>query len=116
MNCFAIEGANAAIRDQDGLAQTIAKVDEARKRIATIAADNGLTTVPSAANFVAIDCGRDGDFARAVLAELSQQGIFVRMPGVAPQDRCIRISVGTPDDLDLFEECFPIALRRAAIG
>ncbi len=114
MNGFAVEGANAAIRDQDWLAQTITKVDEARKRIASIAAENGLTTIPSAANFVAIDCGRDGDFARAVLSELSKQGIFVRMPGVAPQDRCIRISVGTPDDLDLFEECFPIALRRAA--
>lgn len=116
MNCFAIEGAIAAIRDQQWLTQTKIKVDEARKRIASIAADNGLTIIPSAANFVAIDCGRDGDFARAVLAELSQQGIFVRMPGVAPQDRCIRISVGTPDDLDLLEECLPIALRRAASG
>ncbi len=114
MNCFGIEAANAAIRDQQWLVQTIAKVDEARKRIAKIAADNGLTSLPSGANFVAIDCGRDGDFARVVLAELSKQGIFVRMPGVAPQDRCIRVSAGTTDDLDLFEECFPLALARAA--
>ncbi len=114
MNCFGIEGANAAMRDQQWLAQTIAKVDDARKRIAKIAADNGLTSLPSGANFVAIDCGRDGDFARVVLAELSKQGIFVRMPGVAPQDRCIRVSAGTKDDLDLFEECFPLALKRAA--
>ncbi len=116
MNCFGIEAANAAMRDQQWLAQTIASVDGARKRIAEIAQNNGLEIVNSAANFVAIDCGRDGDYARAVLAELGKQGIFVRMPGVAPQDRCIRVSVGTKDDLDLFEKCFPVALDRAGGG
>lgn len=113
MNCFAIQGANAAMRDQEWLAHVVAEVAAARERISAIAADNGLTTLESAANFVAIDCARDGDFARAVLAELSAQGIFVRMPGVAPQDRCIRVSAGTTRDLDLFAECFPIALERA---
>jgi histidinol-phosphate aminotransferase len=113
MNCFAIQGANAALRDQDWLQHVVQEVASARKRIVAIAADNGLITLASAANFVAIDCARDGDFARAVLAELSAQGIFVRMPGVAPQDRCIRVSAGTKEDLDLFAECLPIALERA---
>ncbi len=116
MNCFAIQGANAAMRDQQWLAHVIDEVSAARKRIAAIAAENGLTSLESATNFVAIDCGRDGDFARAVLAELSAQGIFVRMPGVAPQDRCIRISAGTKEDLDLFAECLPVALKRAVGG
>ncbi len=113
MNCFAIKGANAAMRDQDWLQQTYRKVEAARERIVQIALDNGLTTILSAANFVAIDCGRDGDYARSVLAELGKQGIFVRMPGIAPQDRCIRVSAGTKADLDLFEECLPVALKQA---
>jgi histidinol-phosphate aminotransferase len=74
---------------------------------------NGLVPLPSATNFVTIDCGRDGDFARAVLASLVEQGIFVRMPFVAPQNRCIRVSCGTPADLDDFAEALPKALDAA---
>jgi histidinol-phosphate aminotransferase len=65
---------------------------------------------------VAIDCGRDGDFARAVLRELMARDIFVRMPAVAPQDRCIRVSVGRPQDLDAFAEALPRALAAAVTG
>ena len=86
----------------------------ARDRIAAIARDNGLTPLPSAANFVAIDCGRDGNYARAVLKELIARDIFVRMPGVAPLDRCIRVSAGTDDDLAAFAEVLPQALKAAA--
>jgi len=68
----------------------------------------------SATNFVAIDCGRDGDFAKAVLDSLVAQGIFVRMPGVAPLNRCIRVSVGHPEDLALFATALPKALEAAA--
>ena len=42
-------------------------------------------------------------------------GIFIRMPFVAPQDRCIRISAGTPADLDLLEAALPKALKAARI-
>ncbi len=114
MNCFAIAGANAALRDQDWLQHVLTEVANATSRIARIAANNQLSPLPTATNFVAIDCGRDGDYARAVLAELGKQAIFVRMPFVAPQDRCIRVSAGTEDDLDLFEQALPIALKKAA--
>lgn len=114
MNRTAQIGALAALRDQDWLAQTVAQVRDARARIAEIAAQNGLRALPSATNFVAIDCGRDGDFARRVLAGLEDQGIFARMPGVAPLNRCIRLSCGTPADLDLFAAALPIALTAAA--
>ena len=78
-----------------------------------IAAEHGLAALPSAANFVAIDCGRDGDFARAVLAGLIERDVFVRMPFVAPQDRCIRVSAGTKTDLDVFAQALPDALQAA---
>jgi len=35
------------------------------------------------------------------------------MPGVAPLDRCIRVSAGTKADLDVFEEMLPEALKAA---
>lgn len=113
MNRAAQIGALAALHDADYLAQTVANVAAARSRIAAIAAQNGLRALPSATNFVAVDCGRDSSFARAVLAELVQRGLFVRMPFVAPQDRCIRISAGTASDLNLLEITLPQALAAA---
>jgi len=85
-----------------------------RARLAAIARASGLLPLPSATNFVTIDCGRDGDHARRILAALGRLGVFIRMPGTAPLDRCIRISVGRDEDLDILAETLPAA--RAAAG
>ena len=61
----------------------------------------------------AVDCGKDGNFTRKVLAELVGMGIFVRMAFVAPQDRCLRVSIGIPEDIELFAKAFPLALENA---
>lgn len=113
MNRLAQAGALAALADQQYLAQTIAMVEESRARIAGIAHANGLNVLPSATNFVAIDCGRDGDFARAVLQGLIARDVFARMPGVAPLDRCIRISCAPEREMALFEAALPGALADA---
>jgi histidinol-phosphate aminotransferase len=74
---------------------------------------NGLSPLPSATNFVTIDCGKDGDYARRVLARLGELGVFVRMPGIAPLDRCIRISLGDDAALTVLETTLPLALKTA---
>lgn len=106
-------GALAAVQDQAWLADVQARTLLARARLSGIARANGLEPLPSATNFVTIDCGRDGDFARKVVTELGRLGVFVRMPGVAPLDRCIRISLGDDKALDIVEETLPEALRAA---
>lgn len=106
-------GALAALADQDYLRDTVEKVAHAREALYKIARENGLTALPSATNFVTIDCGADGDFARKVLAELLERDIFVRMPFVAPQDRCIRISCAPDEVLALFAAALPEALTAA---
>ncbi len=113
MNRAAQEGALAALADQTYLAKVLENIATSRDEIARIATQNGLSPLPSATNFVAIDCGRDGDFARAVLQSLVARGIFVRMPFVAPQDRCIRVSCGSPAQLAAFGAALPEALRDA---
>lgn len=115
MNRAAQTGALAALQDQDWLHGIRAKVAAARDRIGAIAAENGLRVLPSATNFVALDCGGDGDFARRVLGALIARGIFVRMPFVAPQDRCIRVSCGRDADLDLLARALPAALAEARL-
>lgn len=116
MNRAAQAGALAALQDTAWLAQVQMDIATARERIADIARDNGLTPLPSAANFVAVDCGRDGSFAKAVLDQLIARGLFVRMPFVAPQNRCIRVSCGTPAQLDALAAALPAALEEAKKG
>jgi len=106
-------GALAALQDQDYLAEIRAKITVARDRLSGIARANGLIPLPSATNFITMDCARDGDYARRVLAALLERGIFVRMPGVAPLDRCIRVSLGDEAALAAFEAALPAALKAA---
>ncbi|MAA90953.1 MAG: histidinol-phosphate aminotransferase, partial [Deltaproteobacteria bacterium] len=54
----------------------------------------------------------DGAFASALMNALIHQGIFVRMPGVAPLNRCIRITAGLPWELEIFAETLPQALKE----
>jgi histidinol-phosphate aminotransferase len=113
MSRISLAGALAALADQPWLAQVQARTRAARDRLSAIARGNGLLPLPSATNFVTIDCGRDGSFARCVLGELATRGVFIRMPGVAPLDRCIRISLGDDAALDVVEETLPQALKAA---
>ncbi|MCD2181045.1 pyridoxal phosphate-dependent aminotransferase [Rhizobium sp. GN54] len=101
----------AALEDQAYLADVVGRIAGARERIAAIARQNGLSPLPSATNFVAIDCGGDGVRARAIVDGLMEHGVFIRMPGVAPLNRCIRVSVGPDADLDLFEAVLPKVLK-----
>ena len=103
-------GALAALQDQDWLASVQTRVTAARETLSQIARANGLIPLPSATNFVTMDCGQDGTYAAGVLARLGAQGIFARMPGVAPLNRCIRVSVGDTAAMDAFATALPLAL------
>ena len=105
--------ARAALRDAEWLADVVRRVGAGRDRIAEIAAANGLATIPSATNFVAVDCGDDGSFAMAVLKALEARQIFVRKPMAPGLDRHIRISVGRDEELDVLAERLPEALAAA---
>lgn len=103
----------AALKDQKYLSTVLSRIEAGRTRIAEIAARNTLKPLPSATNFVTIDCGLDGIFARKVLDGLLQRDVFVRKPMVPGLDRCIRISVGLDHELDIFAEELPKALAAA---
>lgn len=103
----------AALKDQAYLSAVVGKIHAGRDRIAAIAEASRLAAIPSATNFVTIDCGRDGAFATAVLNGLIARDIFVRKPGAPVLDRCIRVSVGIDEQIDLFEAALPEALEDA---
>ncbi|MCP8883566.1 pyridoxal phosphate-dependent aminotransferase [Devosia sp. XJ19-1] len=102
-----------ALDDQTYLRWAVDAIADARLRIARIATENGLRALPSATNFVAIDCGRDGPYALAILEALAHEGVFVRKPAAPGLDQHIRISAGPPGILDILAEAMPIAVKNA---
>jgi histidinol-phosphate aminotransferase len=73
----------------------------------------GLTPLPSATNFLTIDVGGKPR-ADALLEALLDRGVFVRKPWHAPLDRCIRITIGRAEDIDMLEPILVEALASLA--
>jgi len=113
VNRIAQAGALAALADAQHLHNVRAAVARANGRIAAIGATHGLQALPTATNFVTLDTNRDGTFARALVTALGERGVFVRMPFVAPQDRCIRVTAGPDDMLAVLEAELGPALDAA---
>jgi histidinol-phosphate aminotransferase len=113
INKMAQVAGQAALADQDYLRAVVARVAAGRERIAGIARDNGLAPIPSATNFVTIDCGGDGAFALKVLQEMLARDVFIRKPMAPGLDRCIRVSVGLDHEMDMLAEELPKALAAA---
>jgi histidinol-phosphate aminotransferase len=106
-------GALAALGDEPFAREVARRTAEGRAAYAALGARLGLPVHPSQANFVLFDAGTRGR-AEALLGELERRAVFVRKPGVAPLDRCIRVTVGTPAEQRAFAAALEPAL--AAIG
>ena len=111
INFLGQRAALIALLDQDYLNAVIGLVNRSKSEITKIASSCGLKAITSSANFVALDCGGDTIFAKAVLAALVERQIFVRMPLFEPQSRCIRISAGGPNDIKRLSRILPEVLN-----
>jgi histidinol-phosphate aminotransferase len=112
VNRVAQEGALASLGDSGFIAEVRRLVEAGRRDYAALAEELGFRALPSATNFVAIDVG-SGDRGRTILQRLlEQENVFIRMPGLAPLDRCIRVTVGTEQERRDFADAF----RRVIAG
>lgn len=111
VNRLAQVGAMASLEDRDFIASVAAEVSRGRDEIAAMARQHGFTPLPSATNFVTIDVGGP-ERAKAMLESLGNEGVFIRMPGVAPLNRCIRVTVGTAADRAAFAEAFDRVVKQ----
>ena len=103
VNRVAQAGALASVQDTEHLASVVTAVAEGRTEYAALAREMGFTPLPSATNFVTMDVG-GVERARALVAALAERGVFIRMPGAPPLDRCARVTVGTPEERAAFAE------------
>jgi histidinol-phosphate aminotransferase len=109
INRVAQEGALAALADTAYLALVVAEVAHGREEYAALGRKLGLTPLPSHTNFVSFDTGSPAR-AKALVAELARQDVFIRMPGAPPLDRCIRVTVGTAEERGIFADILRAAL------
>jgi histidinol-phosphate aminotransferase len=100
-NLVAQAGALAALEDTSYLQEVVTAVAQGRQDYQKLAYSLGLPSISSATNFVAIDVGGP-ERARTLVAALAERDVFVRMPGAPTLNRCIRVTVGTPEQRAAF--------------
>ena len=113
VNLVTLAAASAALRHGDELSERVRQIVEQRGRLAAgLSRLPGLAVYPSAANFVLIRCLRQP--AREVFRRLlDEHGILVRdVSAGSDLAQCLRISVGTADDVD----AVVTALREITAG
>jgi histidinol-phosphate aminotransferase len=94
VNALALAAADAVLDDTDFLARSIAINRAGMQQLETGLRELGLSFIPSAGNFVAIDFGRD---AAPLYQAFLQEGIIVRPVGVYEMPNWLRVSIGLPD-------------------
>jgi histidinol-phosphate aminotransferase len=101
VNVVTLEAAAVALRHRSVIDDRVRRIVEYRERLTTrLRALRGLTVFPSAANFVLLRFDRHA--ARTVFQRLlDEHGILVRdVSGAAELSQCLRISIGTAEDMD----------------
>jgi histidinol-phosphate aminotransferase len=100
----------ASIGDEAELARRRAANASGLERLEGILREHGLDPVPSVANFLFADSGGD---AGALFERLLREGVIVRPCGGFGSTTAIRVSVGTPEELDLFDAALGRVLQTA---
>ncbi len=105
INRVAQIGALASVQDTDFLPQVRESVQQARAKVMDFASARNLYAEPSYTNFVAVDL-ESTDKAKAMIEHLAKNGVFMRMPGVEPLNRCIRVGLGSDAEFETFVGAF----------
>jgi len=101
VNVVTLEAAAVALRHRSLVDERVQRLIEQRERLtARLRSQRGLTVFPSAANFLLVRFERHP--ARTVFQRLlDEHGILVRdVSGGAELSQCLRISIGTAEDMD----------------
>lgn len=93
-------GAAASIRDEAYFRCVVAKVNNTREVAACRLKQMGFKVYDSTANFLFIS--HENAPARALLDDLRERGILVRWWDKPRISNCLRVSIGTDEDMDTF--------------
>ncbi|MBA4493388.1 aminotransferase class I/II-fold pyridoxal phosphate-dependent enzyme [Paenactinomyces guangxiensis] len=114
VNRVAQAGAVASLKDPDFVRQVVRDVEEGKKEYQELAQKLGFSSLPSYTNFVAIDVGSE-EKAVAIREALFEKGVFIRTPQVFPLSRCLRVTVGTPEERQIFAQALEEVVKEMSI-
>ncbi len=101
-----------ALADQPFVSNHVAQVKQGRERLAQLFDELGLHFWPSQTNFVLV---RLGPLAKTFVESMRRSGILVRDSSANPGcDGCVRITVGTPSQMDGVLEAVREAIAEAS--
>jgi histidinol-phosphate aminotransferase len=112
LNAVVLAAARESLRDADNTARQRTLLNDTRRRLCAELARDGRRYIPSEANFLMIDVGRD---VGPLVDAFKERGILVgrRFPALATW---LRVSIGTPSETDAFLRALRevVPLRAAA--
>jgi histidinol-phosphate aminotransferase len=97
VNLPALAAAEAALGDAQQAVRAVALVEAGMTYLQRELPPLGVKLFPSAGNFVLADVGASGLDGQQVFDRLLRQGVIVRPVGGYGLSRCIRITIGTPE-------------------
>jgi histidinol-phosphate aminotransferase len=116
LNFFTQTAALVALEERDVLDEMVGRIVEERERlIAALGNVPGVRAWPSKANFVLLEMLEVSP--RVVFEALFRRGVLVRDVSSYPMlSRCLRVSVGTPDENETFLHALGTALGEAGMN
>jgi histidinol-phosphate aminotransferase len=116
LNFFTQTAALAALEEHEALDELVGRIVEERERLSARLADvPGVRVWPSKANFVLLELLEASP--GAVFDALYRRGVLVRDVSTYPMlSRCLRVSVGTPEENEAFLHALGSALGEAGVN
>ncbi len=108
-NMLALVAAEAALSDEDYLAETIALNNQGMQQLTAAFSALNLSWIPSSGNFVSVDLQRD---AMPVYQALLKKGVIVRPVGVYEMPHYLRVSIGRTDENQFFIDALKDVLNH----
>ncbi len=112
VSAVAQAGAMAALEDQAHIRKTIRNNSAQAERLIAKMTGLGYRPIQTWANFIYCDLGDD---AAAVATRLQDEGVIVRPLGPWGAPSAIRITIGTPEQNDIFINAFRKVMERASV-
>ena len=109
VNSLALAAACAALDDVDYVAQSRQLNEAGMQQLEAGLGQMGLSWIPSKANFIAVDLGRE---AASVYQGLLREGVIVRPIGGYGMPDHLRVSIGLPTENSRFLEALSKVLAR----
>ena len=109
INSIAQAAAIAALEEEEYVKRSVSLVKEEMKRFYQLFDSLGVKSMPSRANFILVDTGRD---SVQIYERLLKRGVIVREMSPWGLDGFIRVNIGLPEENEMFLKAFEEVLKE----